>query len=438
MSNALLVARRELSAYVSSLLGFIVIAAVLLGEGVYFNAMGIGTTAKLSSDVLKEFFNAASGGTMIVAIVLSMRLLAGEREQGTLVLLNTAPIKDSEIVAGKFLAALGLIAAKLALTVHMPLLVAVNGKVSAGHVLVGYAGVLLLGAAALAIGMFGSALAKNQIVAIVIGGVILIVFILLWMVARITDPPLNGFLSSLAIHHERQRPFMNGVLEALERRLLRGRRVLLPPGGHEDAGGTAMAVKSDPPNGRRGVIESNGQIPKVSPENEEDTETAIETPYAREHKTRDDDEPSSSRDRGIGARPSGSEGDDVNDDDTSDDVNDDNEDADPASASASKKAAPAKGAAKKPPRATLRPPPLPTKVPRRPKAPSPAGSSPCTSRRSSSSSSASASSPPTRSSATPSPAPASSAPWRPPCTACARWPPRPPASVAASSASSPS
>lgn len=213
MSNALLVARRELSAYVSSLLGFIVIAAVLLGEGVYFNAMGIGTAAKLSSDVLKEFFNAASGGTMIVAIVLSMRLLAGEREQGTLVLLNTAPIKDSEIVAGKYLAALGLIAAKLALTVHMPLLVAVNGKVSAGHVLVGYAGVLLLGAAALAIGMFGSALAKNQIVAIVIGGVILIVFILLWMVARITDPPLNGFLSSLAIHHERQRPFMNGVLE---------------------------------------------------------------------------------------------------------------------------------------------------------------------------------------------------------------------------------
>ena len=115
-----------------------------------------------------------------------------------------------------------------------------------------------------------------------------------------------------------------------------------------------MAVKSEPPS-RRGVIESSGQIPKVSPENEEDTETAIETPYAREHKTRDDDEPSSSRDRGIGARPSGDEGDDVNDDDTSDDVNDDDtsDDADApdaASASASKKAAPAKGdAAKKPP-----------------------------------------------------------------------------------------
>ena len=93
MKNALLVARRELSAYLSSFLGFLVIAAVLIGEGLWFNALGMGTTARLSSDVLREFFNAATGGTMLLAIVLAMRLLAGEREQGTLVLLNTAPSK---------------------------------------------------------------------------------------------------------------------------------------------------------------------------------------------------------------------------------------------------------------------------------------------------------------------------------------------------------
>lgn len=212
MNNALLIARRELSAYLSSFLGFAVLAAVLLVEGLYFNAVGISTTARLSSDVLREFFYTISGGTMILAVVLAMRLLAGEREHGTLVLLNTAPVKDSEIVAGKFLAALGLLSLHLALTVYMPLLVMVNGKVTTGHVLVGYAGVLLLGAAALAIGMFGSALARNQIIAVVIGVVLLAVFILWWMVARVTDPPLNTFLSGLAIHHERQRPFMTGVL----------------------------------------------------------------------------------------------------------------------------------------------------------------------------------------------------------------------------------
>lgn len=213
MNNALLIARRELGAYLSSFIGFIVLAAVLLGEGLYFNALGLGPNAKLSADVLKEFFNTASGGTMLLSIVLAMGLLAGERERGTLVLLNTGPIKDSEIVTGKFLAALGLVTLHLVLTLHMPLLVMVNGKVAAGHVVVGYLGVLLLGAAVLAIGMFGSALAPNQIVAVVIGGVLLAVFILLWMVARIADPPLNTFISALAIHHERQRPFMTGVLK---------------------------------------------------------------------------------------------------------------------------------------------------------------------------------------------------------------------------------
>jgi ABC-2 type transport system permease protein len=212
MNGTLLIARRELRAYLASFLGFVAIAATILGEGLYFNALGLGTGPRLSADVLREFFNAATGGTMLLAIVLSMRLLAGEREAGTLVLLNTAPIKDSEIVAGKFLAALGLLFAKLVLTLHMPLLIFVNGKVSVGHILVGYLGVLLLGAAALAIGMFGSALARTQVVAVVVGGLILAVFVLLWMVARVTDPPLNTFISALAIHHERQRPFMTGVL----------------------------------------------------------------------------------------------------------------------------------------------------------------------------------------------------------------------------------
>ncbi|MBK8257484.1 MAG: ABC transporter permease subunit [Polyangiaceae bacterium] len=213
MNSALLIARRELSAFLSSFLGFIVLAAVLLVEGIYFNAFVLGSTARLSADVLRDFFYMASGFTMALAVVLAMRLIAGERESGTLVLLNTAPIKDSEIVAGKFIAALALLALHLVLTLHMPLLVMVNGKVTWAHIGVGYFGLLLLGAAALAIGMFGSALAKHQIVALIIGATLVTVFVLWWMVARITDPPLNGFLSSMALHHERQRPFMTGVLK---------------------------------------------------------------------------------------------------------------------------------------------------------------------------------------------------------------------------------
>lgn len=212
MNKALLIARRELGAYLSSFLGFIVLGALLLIEGIYFNVVDLGTNPRLSSEVIRGFFNTVSGGTMILALLLSLRPFAGEREQGTLVLLNTAPITDAEMVGGKFTAGLAMIALHLALTIHMPLLVAVNGKISAGQVLVGYLGVLLLGAAVLAIGLFGSSLVRSQILAFVAGGAVLLVLLVMWGVARVTEPPLNTFFGALAIHHERQRAFQTGVL----------------------------------------------------------------------------------------------------------------------------------------------------------------------------------------------------------------------------------
>jgi ABC-2 type transport system permease protein len=141
-----------------------------------------------------------------------MRLIAQEREKNTLVLLNTSPIREVEVVLGKFLALFALISAINVVSVYMPLLIFVNGKVSVGHILVGYAGVLLLGAAATAIGVFASALARTQVISVVVAGVILGLMILLWMVAKISDPPLNTFISGLALHHERYKGFMQGVL----------------------------------------------------------------------------------------------------------------------------------------------------------------------------------------------------------------------------------
>jgi ABC-2 type transport system permease protein len=212
MRGTLLVARRELSAYLRSLLGYIVAAGALLGEGLWFQGKGLGAGPKLSSDVLLQFFDASAFTMMVAAVILSMRLLAGEREHGTLVLLRTAPIRDSEIVAGKFLAALALLALMAAASIYMPLLIFVNGKVSTGHILVGYLGVLLLGAASLAIGLFASALAPNQVIAAIAGAVILLTLGSLFLVARVSEPPLNDFLFALNIYPQRQRPFLNGVL----------------------------------------------------------------------------------------------------------------------------------------------------------------------------------------------------------------------------------
>jgi ABC-2 type transport system permease protein len=210
--GALLIARRELRAYLRSPFGYIVAAAMLLIDGLLFQGFALGSGARLSADVLRDFFYFASGTTMVASILLSMRLLAEERQTGTLVLLNTAPVHDSAIVAGKFLSAFAFVVILTALTLYMPMLVLVNGKVSLGHIAVGYLGLVLLGAASVAIGLFGSALARSQVLAAILGAGILVTMLLLWLVARVTDPPLNSFLAALALHNERQNAFMQGLL----------------------------------------------------------------------------------------------------------------------------------------------------------------------------------------------------------------------------------
>ena len=212
MSQAWLLARRELFAYLRSPLGAIVIAGALLIDGIYFYWKGL-SEKLLSAVVLQEFFYGASGTTMIAAVILSMRLIAEERQNGTMTMLSTSPIRDREIVLGKFISAFFVIALMTLLTVYMPLLIFVNGKVSIGHIVVGYSGLLLLGGASVAIGLFASSLARSQVVAAIIGALILAPLVLLWIVARAVDPPLNEFLSALALHHENFKPFMLGILQ---------------------------------------------------------------------------------------------------------------------------------------------------------------------------------------------------------------------------------
>ncbi|MFO7177927.1 MAG: ABC transporter permease [Pseudomonadota bacterium] len=212
MNAALLIARRELFAYLRSPLGAAVIAGALLIDGIWFYWQGL-TQKLLSVEVLQQFIYGASGTTMAAGLLLSMRLLAEERQTGTLVLLHTSPIRDSQIVLGKYLSALVVLFVATLLTAYMPALIFVNGKVSIGHVLVGYLGLLLLGSAAISIGLFGSALARSQVVAVIVSAAILAAMVLLWAVARSVDPPVNRFLSALALHHENFRPFMLGRLE---------------------------------------------------------------------------------------------------------------------------------------------------------------------------------------------------------------------------------
>jgi ABC-2 type transport system permease protein len=197
MKNVLLIARRELGAYLKSPLGYVIAALMLFVDGVLFNVWALKAIAK-SSQVLGAFFAFATFMTMVGGILLSMRLIAEEKQLGTLTLLLTSPVREFEIVLGKFISALAFLALINVASVYMPLLIFVNGKVSGGHILAGYLGLLLLGGLALAIGLFASAISPNQIVAVLVGAVLMAAVYLMYLVARQIDPPLReivGFIS---------------------------------------------------------------------------------------------------------------------------------------------------------------------------------------------------------------------------------------------------
>jgi ABC-2 type transport system permease protein len=149
---------------------------------------------------------------MIASIFLSMRLLAEEYQLGTIPLLLTAPVRDHEIVLGKFLSALIFFCLMTALTVYMPLLIFVNGKVALGHIIGGYLGLCLLGGAALAIGLFGSAVAKNQLIAVVISAALVVGLLLFWLLGQVTEAPIRNVVSYMALHGKHFINFQKGVL----------------------------------------------------------------------------------------------------------------------------------------------------------------------------------------------------------------------------------
>jgi ABC-2 type transport system permease protein len=212
MSKSLLIARREMGAYVRSPLGAVIIAGALLIDGILFYWKGL-SQKLLSAEVLSEFFFNSSGVVMIASVILAMRLIAEERQTQTFTLLNTAPVRDWEIILGKYLSALAMLALIIVLTFYMPALIFVNGKVSIGHIAVGYAGLLLIGSATIAIGLFSSALTKSQVVAAIVSAAIVVTLILMWVLASAIDPPLNEFVAGLAFHHRNFQPFQTGILE---------------------------------------------------------------------------------------------------------------------------------------------------------------------------------------------------------------------------------
>jgi ABC-2 type transport system permease protein len=177
MRTAVTIARRELGALFVSPIAYVVAAAFLALSGYLFAIILITS----SQATLSELFQNVSFILLFVAPLLTMRLLADEQKQGTLELLLTAPVRDWEVVLGKFLAALGLFSAILLCTLVYPLFLwTIGGRPDIGPIVSGYLGLILITAAMLAIGTLTSSLTENQIVAAVLAFAILL---FLWLIA---------------------------------------------------------------------------------------------------------------------------------------------------------------------------------------------------------------------------------------------------------------
>lgn len=164
MRNALAIGGKEIRTYFSSPMAYVVAAIFLAASGFFFvQDLGVLQLARLQG-----FFGPASFLLLLLCPLLTMRLLAEEQKLGSLELLLTAPVRDEEVVIGKYIGALAMVGAMLALTFYFPLLLFMFGDPDPGPIITGYLGIFLLGSCFAAVGLFASSMTSNQIVAAVI------------------------------------------------------------------------------------------------------------------------------------------------------------------------------------------------------------------------------------------------------------------------------
>lgn len=155
--------KREMKMYFNSMIGYVFIAFFVLITAVYFSLQNI-----LSLNPQFEYvFSSVIMMFLILAPILTMRLLSEETKQKTDQLLLTAPVSIVGIVMGKFLAAVTVFIISLLITAIFPIILSLYGTISVAHILGSYIGFLLLGSSFIAVGLWISSITDNQIVSAV-------------------------------------------------------------------------------------------------------------------------------------------------------------------------------------------------------------------------------------------------------------------------------
>tara|TARA_B100000029_G_scaffold333201_1_gene325412 strand:+ start:225 stop:941 length:717 start_codon:yes stop_codon:yes gene_type:complete len=207
--NLMAVIKRETKAYFTMPSAYVVGAMFLILTGVFFV---FDITQPFAEAGVRGLIDWASFFLIFLAPLLTMRLLAEEQKLGTLELLLTSPVREWEVVIGKYIASLIMLLAILAVTSYYVILMYIFGTPDSGPVLSAYMGLILYGAAALSIGLLGSSLSSNQIVAAVVGTAVLLFFSFINRVSTVIEGAPASFLDALSME-SRLADFTRGIID---------------------------------------------------------------------------------------------------------------------------------------------------------------------------------------------------------------------------------
>lgn len=193
MTNVLAIAHRELKSYFASPIAYIVLGFFALVYGYFYAVMlqyfvrasmqlgqvGGQQPMNINQDMLRPIIQNVTVVMLFLLPAITMRTYSEEKRSGTIELLLTSPITDFQIIVGKFLGAMALYAAMLAVTLPHILILFVYGSPEWRPIVTAYLGLLLMGGCFISVGLFISSLTKNQVVA---AAVTFSVFLMLWVI----------------------------------------------------------------------------------------------------------------------------------------------------------------------------------------------------------------------------------------------------------------
>ncbi len=164
MRESWIIARKELNSFFDSLVAYILLIA-FLGFSGFFTWLWGSDVFYHKQASLNTFFNVALWSLFFFIPAITMRQFAEEKKSGTIELLLTKRLTDRQLVIGKYLACLLLVAIALAFTLPYYVSIARLGNIDHGSTVTGYLGLLLMSSAYVSIGLLASSLTNNQIVA---------------------------------------------------------------------------------------------------------------------------------------------------------------------------------------------------------------------------------------------------------------------------------